>query len=90
MAKELLWSEEMDSVIGWARDFKNTSDFIDEVKGQYENGPIDVTNVRVQACICTEEGIPGDTIMPLSSTDVVIENFYTARISEIEEECLND
>ncbi|GBF35425.1 hypothetical protein DCCM_4552 [Desulfocucumis palustris] len=86
MAKELLWSEDMDYVYGWKKDFESKDEFIGEVKKQYEDGECEVVNVKIEPCIASEEGIPGDKVIPLALTDVVIENFYTAQVQPINEE----
>lgn len=86
MSKELLWSEDMDFVYGWEKDFENKTDFINTVKKQYEDGECDVINIKIEPCIATEKGIMADKITPLALTDIVIENFYTAQIEPIKED----
>lgn len=84
MARELLWSEDMDFVYGWFKDFKDERDFIREVQNQYEDGECKVTNVIKEHCILTEEGLRGDMVAPIRLTDIEIELFYTASVEGIE------
>jgi hypothetical protein len=85
MAKELLWAEDMDSVMGWARDFESKDDFINEVKHNYEDGDCNVFDVEKRLCISTEKGIEAETICPIEDTDIEMEWFYIASVESLEE-----
>ncbi|WP_110929726.1 hypothetical protein [Paenibacillus bouchesdurhonensis] len=84
MAKELIWSEESDFVYGRAVEFENKEDFINTVKDQYEDGECEVADVKIQPCVWTERTIPKECLVTLSSAYAVIENYYTASVSDIE------
>ncbi|MGM1044796.1 MAG: hypothetical protein ACQEXX_01480 [Bacillota bacterium] len=84
MAKELIWADSYEYVYGLKRDFQNKEEFIQEVKNQYEDGECDVKDIRVEPCICSEERIEADTLIPLSLTaDVVIENYYMGEVHAV-------
>ncbi|MGJ0848164.1 hypothetical protein ACR77J_15850 [Tissierella praeacuta] len=83
MEYKLLWSEDNDKAGGFKESFKTKEEFIDQVKEEFKsfgNGECEVENVRIEACISTEKGLPGDTLVPLSATDVIIENYYSADV----------
>lgn len=84
MAKELIWSEESEFVYGRAAEFETKQDFIDTVLAQYEDGNCEVTDVKIQTCIYSEDAIPGEQLIPLSLAGVVIENYYTASVNSFE------
>lgn len=87
MNNNIIWTEDMDVAYGVVRDFKNSEDFIKEVKNHYleVNGEeCEIEDCKIQACISTGEGISPETIMPLFYTDVVIENYYIADVYEVE------
>lgn len=86
MSKELIWSEESEFVYGLASDFNSEEEFIQEVKYQYEDGDCEVANIKNQPCIYADKGVSSGYLMPLASTDVVIENYYTAEVTSISEE----
>ena len=48
MAKELGWSECGEKVYGLKKDFKNVDEFIEEVKSQYEDGEITITDIKTK------------------------------------------
>lgn len=85
MAKELLWSEDGSYVYGWEKDFKNTEEFINVVKYEYDDGECDVFDIRKEHCVITEKGIEAEIVIPLRLSDIEIELFYTARVEPKEE-----
>jgi len=84
MPKELMWSECQDFVYGLKSDFSSKGEFIETVTRQYDNGPCVVKNIKVEPCIFTSEEISPDVLIPLSLTDFIIENYYTAQVEEVE------
>lgn len=84
MAKELIWSENMDYVYGLAKDFESEDDFVSTVKSEYEDGECMVTEVKIQPCIYAPDGVRGDAIIPLKLVEIHIENYYTARVEQVE------
>ena len=86
MSKELIWSEEQDFVYGLKSDFASKEEFTTQVVNQYEDGPCIIKNIQVQPCLFTSDEILPDVLIPLSSTDVVIENYYTAEVEEVSDE----
>jgi len=85
MPKELLWSEDQDFVYGLKSDFESKIEFTEQVINHYENGPCVVKNIQVQPCLFTTDEILPDVLIPLSLTDISIENYYTAEVEEVEE-----
>jgi hypothetical protein len=88
MGKSLIWSEDMDYVLGWARDFEDEQDFVETVKSQYEeteDHECVVTAVLRELCFVTEKGLRPETITPVRIADVTMEEFYTAKVEPMEE-----
>lgn len=88
MSKNLIWNEDTDYVYGLKVEFKNKEEFIETVKKEYETfdiGKMEIKEVTVEPCLCTESGLPAEAIVPLSATNIVIENYYLARIEPIED-----
>ncbi|WP_157930369.1 hypothetical protein, partial [Mycobacteroides abscessus] len=85
MSKELIWSDEMEYVYGWYRDFESIQEFIETVKSRYEDGECNVEDAKRELCFVTERGLKPDLIVPVNLTDVTLEEFYTARVEPIEE-----
>jgi hypothetical protein len=86
--KNTIWSEENDYVQGLKSEFDNEQDFVLNATKQYKDfdgKKCVISNLKVEACISTARGVPGDALMPLSMTDVEIANYYTADVSELEE-----
>ncbi|WP_432400986.1 hypothetical protein [Wukongibacter sp. M2B1] len=86
MSKNLLWSEDSDVVYGLKSEFKDKEEFKKLAEEEFETFDlgkceIDINDVKIKACISTLEGVPAESLLPLSSTDVVIENYY---ISDVE------
>ncbi|UII56695.1 hypothetical protein LS684_04315 [Cytobacillus spongiae] len=81
--KNITFSECGEVAYGKASDFKNADEFIKEVNEQYHEEMCEVENVRIESCISTLEGIGAEMIVPISSTDIVIENYFVADVSEI-------
>jgi hypothetical protein len=79
----ITFSEDGDVAYGKASEFNNADDFIKSVQEQYHQEIFIVENIRIETCISTLEGIGAEMIIPLSSTDVVIENYFVADVSEI-------
>jgi len=83
MARELNWSEEQDFAYGLKDDFVSKEEFAERVISEYENGPCVVNNIKIEPCVFTSDEILPDVLMPLSMTDIVIENYYTAEVEEV-------
>ncbi|MEH7521749.1 hypothetical protein V7149_00480 [Bacillus sp. JJ1503] len=81
--KHITFSEDGGIAYGKASDFNNTDEFIVAVNEQYHEEVCWVDNIRIESCISTLEGIGAEMIIPLSSTDIVIENYYIADVGEI-------
>lgn len=81
--KNIIFSEDGDVAYGKANDFNNADEFIVAVNEQYHEEVCLVDNIRIESCISTLEGIGAEMIIPLSSTDAVIENYFVADVSEI-------
>lgn len=87
MEYKLLWSEDSDMAYGYKGHFKTEEDFIKRVKEEFKSfdgKDCEVENVRIESCIETKKGLPGDIVVPLSVTDVEIANYYTATIIELD------
>ena len=82
MAKEILWSEDGEKAYGWKKDFKNTDEFIEAVKSQYDDGEITITDIKTETCISSSKEIPADVFMPLTNVEITIESFITGFIEE--------
>lgn len=80
--KQVTFSEDGDVAYGKVSVFNNTDEIIVAVNNQYHEEVCWMDNIRIETCISTIEGIGADRITPLSSTDVVIENYYVADVSE--------
>lgn len=78
--KSLFWSEDGEKVYSLQSQYKSADEFIANVMNNYDEGECVVENVRVESCICSEKGVPAETIVPMSLTDIVIENYYTADV----------
>lgn len=78
------WNDDLSGALGSVSDFEDRADFLQKLKDEfYTCSPdceITKIGVTVESCIMTEKGIPRDSVIPLSATDVVIENFFTAEI----------
>ena len=81
--KQVIFSEDGDIAYGKASVFNNADEFIVAINKQYHEEVCWVDNIRIEPCISTLEGIGAEMIIPLSSTDVVIENYFVADVSEI-------
>ena len=82
MSKELIWSEDQDFVYGLKSDFASKEEFIEEVTNQYDNGRCIIKNIKIEPCVFTSDDILPGVLIPLSMTDIAIENYYTAEIEE--------
>ncbi|WP_425622490.1 hypothetical protein ACPT9H_18130 [Brevibacillus borstelensis] len=78
--KSLFWSEDGEKVYSLQSQYKSADEFIANVMNNYDEGECVVENVRVESCICSEKGVPAEIIVPMSLTDIVIENYYTADV----------
>jgi hypothetical protein len=85
-SKQIIFSENGEVAYGRTIDFINSDVFKSAVNEQHHEEMCSVANIRVEACISTIEGIGAELIVPLSSTDAVIENYFVADVSEIEKE----
>ncbi|MGN7938522.1 hypothetical protein [Metabacillus sp. 22489] len=83
MKKNIIWSEGGEIAYGREKDFVNYDEFVKTIQEQYQEEFCLVENVRRQACISTLEGLSAESLIPLSSTDIVIENYWLADVSEI-------
>ena len=81
--KHIVFSEAGDVAYGSVNDFINSDNFKKAVIEQNQEELCIVENIRIEPCISTLEGIPAETIFPLSSTDAVIKNYFVADVSEI-------
>lgn len=81
--KQIIFSENGDVAYGKASDFNNADEFIVAVNEHYHEEVCWVDNIRIEPCISTLEGLSAESIIPLSMTDVVIENYMVADVSEI-------
>lgn len=81
--KHITFSESGETAYGKASDFNNADEFIVAVNEQYHEEVCWVDNIRIEPCISTLEGLSAESIVPLSSTDIVIENYMVADVSEI-------
>ncbi|MBP0725552.1 hypothetical protein J5Y03_10165 [Bacillus sp. RG28] len=79
----IIFSEDGDVAYGKVSEFINADKFIKAVQEQHYQEICIVENIKIETCISTLEGIGADMITPLSSTDVVIENYFVADVSEI-------
>lgn len=87
MEYKLLWNEDSDMAYGYKGHFKTEEIFIKQVKEEFKSfdgKDCEVKNVRIEACILTKEELPGEMIIPLSATDIVIENYYLADVIELD------
>lgn len=84
MAKEIVWSESVETAYGRKNDFSSKEDFEKTVQGQYEDGDCEVIDITVEACIYSEETLTGDCLIPLSQVEVCIENYYIGKVVPIE------
>ena len=83
----LLWNDDSDSVCGHTDDFETKEDFIEQVKKEFESFDgikCVVEDIKIEPCISTGIGLPSETLIPLSKTDVEIANYYIARTIELE------
>jgi len=78
--KSLFWSEDGDKVYSLRSQYKSKEEFIANVINNYDDGECTVENVRVETCIFSEKGVRAEMITPMSLTDIVIENYYTANV----------
>lgn len=81
--KHIIFSECGEIAYGKAKDFINKDNFTKAVIDQYHEELCTVDNIRIESCISTLEGIGAEQIVPLSSTDLVIENYFVANFCEI-------
>jgi hypothetical protein len=81
--KQIIFSEDGSIAYGKASDFNNADEFIIAVNEHYHEEVCWVDNIRIEACIITLEGIGAETIIPLSNTDIIIENYFIGDVSEI-------
>lgn len=86
MAKEILFSEDNDLAYGRAMDFDNENEFIEAVKSQYDDGPISVTNIKVETCVHSSSGVPRELLVTMKGIDITVEDYYTADITELDED----
>lgn len=80
--KHITFSEDGDKAYGKTNDFNNADEFIKAVQDQYYQEGCIVENIKIESCISTLECISAEYIIPLRCTDVVIENYFVATISE--------
>ncbi|MFE8703919.1 hypothetical protein ACFYKX_25435 [Cytobacillus sp. FJAT-54145] len=81
--KHIVFSENNDRAYGKEKDFNNADEFEKTVQEQHPEEFCLIENIRIEACISTLEGISSETLIPLSNTDIQIENYFVAEISEI-------
>ncbi|WP_313232471.1 hypothetical protein [Tissierella praeacuta] len=87
MKYKLLWSEDNDMAMGYKGHFKSEENFIEQVKAEFksfDNKDCIVKDIKIEPCIETESGFPGDVAIPLSATDIEIANYYTATVIELD------
>ncbi len=83
MAKELIWSHEGEYVYGHKAEFFSEVDFINTVMDEYDEGVCEVTDVKIEPCLYSERTLPGDHLIPLSLEEIIIENYYTAKVKQV-------
>lgn len=81
--KALFWSEDSEQVYGRVSDFETKEEFIAEAKKQ-NDGPIELKDVKVETCVMTIDGLQAETLMPVSLTDLKIENYYSAEVEHLD------
>lgn len=81
--KSLFWSEDSEQVYGRVSDFETKEEFIAEAKKQ-NDGPIELKDVKVETCVMTIDGLQAETLMPVSLTDLKIENYYSAEVEHLD------
>lgn len=86
MAKEILFSEGNELAYGSAMDFDSENEFVEAVKSQYDDGPINVINVKVETCIHSMSGVPSELLVTMKKIDINIEDYYIGEIVEVEED----
>ncbi len=86
MAKEIIWSDDYDFAYGTKAEFLSEEDFINEVISQYDDGPIQVVDIKTQTCFCSETTLEGGRLIPLQHVDFVIENYYVGTIEVVKDE----
>ena len=89
MLKNTIWNDDSSEVYGLKNDFENENEFVTTVVAQFnefEGKECIVKNVRVETCISTCQGLQGETLLPMSMTDVEVANYYTADVCELEDE----
>lgn len=87
MLKSTMWSDENEKVYGLKSDFQSEDEFVATAVAQYkefDGKDCIASNVRIETCISTHEGLEAGITLPMSMTDVVIENYYTADVCELE------
>lgn len=87
MESEIIWSEDMDKVYGTKQSFENSNDFANKASEEYTKltgNACLISDVGIKCCICTEEGLESETIIPLDETDIEIKTFYIADVEKVE------
>lgn len=77
----LIWDHENNKVCAAKAHFKSEEEFIKTVKRKFNN-KCAVTNVKLESCISTANGVEKNTLTPLNETDFIIENYYVAEFKE--------
>ena len=78
----IFFGDEDDEAYGNVKSFKNIEDFKYEIEKQL-GYKVQLSNIRVEKCIMTSEGIPCDLLVPISTTDLDINTYYIADLNKI-------
>lgn len=83
MKDYIIWSEDLDIAYGKISDFTSEEEFVKGIHLFYSENvgeKCDIDNVRIESCISTANGVDAELLIPLSNTDVTIENYYVAEV----------
>lgn len=80
--KIIVFSDEDDTAYGSIKSFKNIEEFKSEIEN-YLDCKVKLTNIRMEKCITTSQGIEADMLIPLSLTDAIIDDYYIADIEKL-------
>jgi hypothetical protein len=85
--KEILFDSELERVYGEIKDWENEEHFKINAETQYKEiteKECVIKNIRIEECISTKNGICPESRIPVSLTDVIIEEYYIADVVEKE------